>query len=353
MHGEKAMNNSIAPKTTVRMLIALMAFFTMAAGSALARPSTSAAGSASPWLTQETVCLPQVTNLTAGQTIAVGNLTVWNDATNLYVQYNLTADCWTFGTLHLWAGTDMTLLPKNNSGTPIPGQFPYQENVNGGTTYTFTIPYYNLVVDQAAFCGAQIYVVAHAEVNCGDQHETAFGGNTAGTGSNRWFFYTMYAICCGTPPPPPEYACQTAFAKGGWVFTTDKKSNPEHLPSLGLTKNRWGWAINIPDSDGTVTFPVWAGAGLNNTAKGVNVGTLTVTRTGGSVTVSYNLTVLMEELHIYIGDLKPTTVAPGQYGYIQYFDPKVSTHTQTFPMSDTDGDGIWIIAHAIVCIPTT
>jgi len=61
----------------------------------------------------------------------------------------------------------------------------------------------------------------------------------------------------------------------------------------------------------------------------------------------------MEELRIYASDFKPTTIALGQYGYIQYFDPKVSSHTATFTVSDTDGDGIRIIAHAIACRPAT
>ena len=78
--------------------------------------------------------------LTAGQHTVVGNLTVSNDQTNLYVTYTLTAQC-TFGTLHLWVGTDLANVPSTGNGTPIPGQFPYQFNASGLTTYTFTIPF--------------------------------------------------------------------------------------------------------------------------------------------------------------------------------------------------------------------
>jgi hypothetical protein len=35
-----------------------------------------------------------------------------------------------------------------------------------------------------------------------------------------------------------------AFAYGTHVFTTEIKSNPDNLPSLNITKNRWGWANN-------------------------------------------------------------------------------------------------------------
>jgi hypothetical protein len=46
-------------------------------------------------------------NLTAGQTIDVGSVTVSNDAENLYVTYKLDYPGAYFGTLHLWAGNDI------------------------------------------------------------------------------------------------------------------------------------------------------------------------------------------------------------------------------------------------------
>ncbi len=304
----------------------------------------------------QSICVPSVTNLTAGQTNVVGTLTITNDGTNLYVRYDITQpSCWTFGTLHLWAGTDFTLLPRSGGGAPIPGQFPYisgdggLDPSTGLTSYTFTIPLADLIVDQSAVCGAQLYVVAHAEVTCEGQSETAFGGDLPGEGTNRWFFYTMYAVCCDVPEPP-NLTCQTAFAKGGYVFVTDKKANPEKLPSLNLIKNRWGWAINI-SGDGVYHYEIWAGAGLNKTSNGKLVGMLTVTVAGGQVTVAYALNdpATMEELHIYCGDLKPQTTAPGQYGSTAYFSPHQSSYSQTFTVSDSNGDGIWIIAHAVAC----
>ena len=60
----------------------------------------------------------------------------------------------------------------------------------------------------------------------------------------RWYYYAEYTVaCCDTPPPPPTVKYGTAFAKGGYVFVTEKKANPENLPSLNLIRNRWGWAI--------------------------------------------------------------------------------------------------------------
>jgi len=296
------------------------------------------------------VCGTQTYTLWAGQTINAGTLVVSNDETNLYVTYNTTG---TFNTLHLWVGTDLSLVPSNPQGIPVPGQFPYTYNVNGGTSYTFTIPLAS--IPSFSKCGDLIYIVAHAEVIINGKNETAFGGDIPVNINEpgRWYYYVKYTtVCCETPPPPQFEKLGTAFAKGGYVFTTDKKSNPENLPSLNLTKNRWGWAINLK-TEGTFSFELWNGAGLNYTSKGLLVGNVVVDFYGSQVTVTYNLLqdYSIEEAHIYAGDLKPQTIAPGQYGFTKYFNPYVNTFSQTFEVSDLDSDGIWLIAHAIVYGP--
>ena len=162
-----------------------------------------------------------------------------------------------------------------------------------------------------------------------------------------WDFSTYTTGCCDTPPPSDNCFTQTAFAKGGWIFTTDKKSNPEGLPTLGLTKNRWGWAINIK-ATGNTTYPIYAGAGLNTISKGKQVGTLSVSWDGTNVTVTYTMngSFTLMGTHVYAGDNKPTTIAPGQYGNTMSFDPAATNYTGTYSVSDSNGDGIWIIAHA-------
>lgn len=304
-------------------------------------------------------CGTTTCDLWAGQTIDVGSVTIENDGSNLYVTYKLDYPGACFGILHMWAGNDLTNLPTNPQGIPVPGQF---KNADGGaefdasglTEYTFTIPFSELnLVDLSNPCNAQIYVVTHAEVdmNCDGNasDESAFGCNIPGSGP-RWWFYGTYIIkCnCGTPEPP---FCQTAFAKGGWVWTTDKKANPENLPSLNLMKNRWGWAINLT-APGTTSYNIWAGAGLNDTKKGKKVGTLTIDWDGTNAAVTYTMFegYCMEEAHLYGNDPRPTTTAPGQYGYLQDFDPNASTHTFNIPLVDSNGtDGVWLIAHAVVC----
>lgn len=168
-------------------------------------------------------------------------------------------------------------------GVPVSGQFC---QASGGTCYdasgltacTFVVPLASLShVDAVKSCDVPLYIVTHAEVTMdrdGDgilDHETAFGGDKPGTGPH-WWFHGIYTVCCQLGPPPREMGCETAFAKGSRVFTTDKKSNPVKLPSLMPTKNRWGWAINLA-TRGTTTYDIWAGAGLNSTANGAKVGT--------------------------------------------------------------------------------
>lgn len=292
---------------------------------------------------------PKTVDLFASQNIDAGSVTIYNDDTNLYItvysQYGYAG----FGEqIHIWVGGSFDNLPTNDTGTPIPGQFPYQETVLSGTTYTVTIP----LDDVSLFneCGDLLYVVVHVDAlvddgSGGTTAATAFGGDASGPGP-RWWYYTVYTSqCCNGPSL--DY-CETAFAKGDWVFARHHSANPEGLPSLELTRMRWGWAIEITDLDPN-TYEIWAGAGLNKTENGTLVGDLTVTRSGFDVTVSYAMDggYGMQELHVYASDVAPTTIAPGQYGHTEYFDPLSDTYAETFTIDG--GGGIWIIAHAVVC----
>ena len=316
-----------------------------------------------PMKSHAQTCGTMVWDLTAGQTIKAGTVTVSNDMDNLYVTYTLTYPGASLGTVHMWAGNDLTLVPMARNGAPIPGQFPHISGAGGltssagSTTYTFTVPFKSLsIADANAGCGTALYIVTHAEVTMdsdGDgimDHETAFGGPTPGAGP-RWWFFGSYTICCDFGPPVACYKT-TAFAKGGYVWTTDKKSNPENLPSLSLIKNRWGWAINLTSPVTNKTYDIYAGAGLNNTAKGQKAGALTVSWDGANAVVTYTMLngYFLEEVHIYASDDKPTTTAPGQFGYPEagYDALGATSFTENVPLADTDGNGVWLIAHALV-----
>lgn len=72
---------------------------------------------------------PFVTDLMAGQHIDVGDVSVWNDGENLYVEYE-TTDGWEITETHLYVGkTDPINL------TSAPGQFPYSD----GNPYTIPL----------------------------------------------------------------------------------------------------------------------------------------------------------------------------------------------------------------------
>ncbi len=294
---------------------------------------------------------PKTVELWAGQTIDAGSVTIYNDETNLYITvYSELGYVSGDDNIHIWVGTNLEDMPMAN-GAPINGHFPYKYEATG-TTYTKIIPLddIQLLLD----CGDDIYVVVHAVVYAENEEgeitaETAYGGDVPYPG-NRWWYYSIYTIQCCNGGGGGFDNSETAFAKGGWVFASKSKANPENLPSLNLTKMRWGWAINILE-DGETTYEIWAGAGLNDVSKGTLVGELTVTKTGDDVNIFYNLDpdFEMQEVHIYAGDLAPTTIAPGQYGHIAYFDPMQVTYDSDFIIEDLDGDGIWIIAHAVVC----
>lgn len=299
-----------------------------------------------------TECLGQTCPLNAGQTLNWGTLSVTNDLTNLYVSYTA-AEGKSFGTLHLWVGTSLDLLEFNNGGNIAIGQFPYSFDASGVTTHTFTVPFNNIPV--FASCNTPISIVAHAEMSDGTTGQTAFGGCTPHNVQDvevkgRWYYTIEYAPCCYNQP---SARLGTAFAKGGYVFTTNPKSNPEKLPSLKLIQNRWGWAINMPAA-GEYTSDIYVGAGLNNTTTATKVGTATIVWDGSNATISYDLVspFSLEEVHIFANDLKPLTTAPGQYGFTQYFDPKQEDLSNVIlPVSDSDGDGAWFILHAIVWGP--
>ena len=321
------------------------------------------------------VCGETVYDLWAGQTNLVGSITVANDLDNVYITYTLdyqdpacpdgAVDA-EFGTLHLWIGEDLASVPAvangPNAGTPIPGQFPYKPDATGAQSYRITVPFSELALLGAEdACGTVLYFVAHAEVNYLDCSGTLTGGgDTAFGGGNpvnvgepgRWWYYDQYVVCCESGPPPVAY-CETAFAKGGYVWTTMRKANPEGLHSLELSKARWGWAINLTEP-GTTSYDIWAGAGRNDTGKGVHVGTLTVDWDGVTLEFCYEMSagLAMEELHVYAGDDAPSTIAPGQYGYIRDFnEAPVGEWCDDLAVSDSNGGGVWIIAHAVVCFP--
>ena len=298
------------------------------------------------------------------QSYQAGYVTISTDCDNLTLSVNtwpwLTPQP-TLGHICIWIGNDLLNLPMTSDGLPDASKFAQAANgkcidATGLTTYTWVIPVSELtMVDVSNLYNKDLYIVTVADVDTDGNpltpYERAYAGAYGQNGAGGYWNYSVFQMCCSVP------SCNsTAYAKGGWVWTTSPKSNPEGLPSLLLTQNRWGWAINLlPGMNTPLTFNIYAGAGLNNTSKGVLVGTLNVVWSGTNVSVTYNMLpgYLIEEVHIYVGDTPPMTIAPGQYGYIDSFDPTGASSVGpiSFAVSDSNGDGIWLVAHAVVKLP--
>jgi hypothetical protein len=138
-------------------------------------------------------CPPLVENLTAGQHTVIGNVTIWNDATTLFVQYNVTSSGWTLGRTHVNVSQDAIVVNGKtytpSSIRPPPGQYTTQKTHNPPvTTYTYTFPL-------SQWTSGTLYILTHAEASSnGGEFETAYGGNHSNTGSG-WWFYSVFEVC--------------------------------------------------------------------------------------------------------------------------------------------------------------
>jgi hypothetical protein len=169
-------------------------------------------------------CGASVQELTAGQHIDIGSIVISNDADNLYVTFEAT-DGWLLGTTHLHVGDELGDVPTSGGGHPIPGQFDHihtldvEDGAAGVTSDTFVIPFSTL--DFAMACGTDLHVWAHAESFLpGEggtilQQETAWGGDTEGTGSRAWYFLASYELACCEPEDGGDGGFRTQ-TQGGW-----------------------------------------------------------------------------------------------------------------------------------------
>jgi hypothetical protein len=286
------------------------------------------------------ICDSSAARVADGSGNTIGFIDAFNDAVNLYVTvFTADNDKCPLRDMSLWVGTNPANVPANIA------DFPWKKSVTGSVVqHQFVIPLSALGVNVAdpscASAPPTVHIVGQVATACAT-------GMIAGFSSPD----VIYRMCCFAEQPPVVLAgCETAFAKGGYVFTTDARANPEALPTLGLARNRWGWAINLTAA-GTTSYPIYAGAGLNNIGVGTRVGTLTVNYTGSQVTATYAMApgAKMTEAHLYAGDMKPTTIAPGQFGNTASFATPATTHSVTVNVADSNGDGVWLIAHAVVC----
>lgn len=293
-----------------------------------------------------------------------GSLSASNDKENLYVTYTAPYNA-CFKILRLWVGTDLATLPKDKVGNPALIKFPYVKEVyvKSLENYTFTIPLSSIPDYKDCKSSDYIYIVGYAEaqINC-DYNTTVgvFGGKnfvpSPDIKGHGWYYADYKVECCNGNIHKHPSEIGSAFAKGQWVFASNKEqANPEALASLLLTENQWGWAIQMPYKIDKKAFDLWANAGLNDISKGVLVGQVYVSYDAkiGRVVVTYVLKegYFMKEAQLYISDTRPTTTAPGQYGHTFEFKPMVNKYEyiiDKFFYKDFDSDGFWVIAHAVV-----
>jgi rhodanese-related sulfurtransferase len=140
-----------------------------------------------------TVVTPQVQTLYAGQNIPVGSVTVWNDASNLFVKF-ATAGGWELVETHLAVVVGVGGIPQTKNGNPIPGQFTYGASHEPPIIqYTYTIP----ISSEWRYPVTDLKIAAHSAVHMvgADQQVLASEGAWAAgmqfSGAN-WATYFNY-----------------------------------------------------------------------------------------------------------------------------------------------------------------
>lgn len=140
-------------------------------------------------------CTPTEVTLFAGQTINSGTVSVTNDADFIYVTYTST-NGWKITQTHLYVG-ECALIPVNNPGNPMPGQFPYKTTHTGGvTSFTYQVPIGTIGL---GYCGC---IAAHAVVvklNAAGQvieQQTGWGNGTRiNLNGGNWGMKFDYCTC--------------------------------------------------------------------------------------------------------------------------------------------------------------
>jgi hypothetical protein len=176
--------------------------------------------------------------LYAGKTTDVGDVKVWNDATNLYVEIVLDSG-WCMTESHVAAATSVGGIPQNSQHNPTPGQFPYGDTYSPceSTGDLFTIPLPGPL-------GSPLVIAVHAEV-LGTASLNVFsdGGNTTVTASTAGGVLPRAAVdaweAFGDPADPTPSTWDSGVGVGTFALAD------------------WIWSdyrVNTPADDETATF---------------------------------------------------------------------------------------------------
>ncbi len=139
-------------------------------------------------------CVATEVTLIAGQTINSGTVSVTNDGENIYVTYT-TTNGWVLAATHLYVG-DCALIPTNNPGNPIPGQFPYTGTHANVTSYTYTVPLSQIPPGTCGCIAAHAVVKQYNGSNQQVGQETAWGnGVRINLSGGNWGMKFDYCSC--------------------------------------------------------------------------------------------------------------------------------------------------------------
>jgi len=143
--------------------------------------------------TVEGGCTPTSVTLLAGQTINAGSVDVTNDSNFIYVTYT-PANGWLLTQTHLYVG-DCALIPVNNPGNPIPGQFPYNSTHSYVSTYTYQVPISTIGLGNCGCIAAHAVIV---QLNASGQviaQQTGWGNGTVINPGGNWGMKFDYCTC--------------------------------------------------------------------------------------------------------------------------------------------------------------
>jgi len=150
-------------------------------------------------------------NLWAGQNNLAGTVTISNDESNIYVNFD-TDESADLSAVHVYVYSNVEDVPDRR---PAPGQTDYKADSFVADSYTVTIPFADLGTE--VNCGDTYYVIAHAALTGDDASdndqdadsdlnnsgETAYAGGNGnelpevGGGGGSWFYVAQYNVICG------------------------------------------------------------------------------------------------------------------------------------------------------------
>ena len=253
----------------------------------------------------------------AGQHTVAGSVCLTISGDTVFVDYIMEGG-WTLTNPHLWVGDTLANVPTTRKGKPIPGQFPFNADVNDVDMYTFEIPVTSLNVNADLLCTDDyaLLVAAHGEVAKDGQHESAWAGETRFTKRGSWATYFGIVPTCEDPEPEPEpQVCELAEVSSSFSSTA-------------------GGNVTLTVIDGvTTTFSVTtSGRG----GPGVTAASVAIVDTSRDITLTFaDISVLRSGVDdLSLGMYRADAPAEGEFkqGVLSFQPASITTPDGTFTL---------------------